>query len=68
MKKKAIYQSYNSHDCETFYKCPQCNEVFGDWTIYGQEENENGTKDYCPKCKTELIFSRYEREENKNGN
>jgi uncharacterized C2H2 Zn-finger protein len=54
MKPKAIWHSFNSHDCETYYRCPVCNKLFGDWLIFLQEPNENGTKDYCPHCKTEL--------------
>ena len=53
-KPRAIMQSYNSHDCETFYKCPSCGEVFGDWIVFHQEKNKNGTKNYCPFCKVEL--------------
>ena len=54
MKPKAIWYSFNSHDCETWYRCQVCNKLFGDWIIFHQEPNENGTKDYCPHCKTEL--------------
>ena len=45
---------YSSRDCETYYECI-CGCKFGDWTIFHQEKNENGTKDYCPNCKIELI-------------
>lgn len=51
---RAIYQSYNSHDCEAWYKCPVCNELFSSWSVYHQSKNENGTNEYCPKCKKEL--------------
>lgn len=54
MKPRAIDESYCNHDCEAWYRCPICNEVFGSWTIFHQEKNENGTKEYCPYCKTEL--------------
>ena len=40
----AIYQSYNSHDCEAFYKCPLCNRTFGSWS-YSEQKQE------CPWCK-----------------
>jgi DNA-directed RNA polymerase subunit RPC12/RpoP len=53
-KGNAVWQSYNSHDCETFYKCSLCNKVFGDWDVFHQIKNENGTKHYCPYCKKEL--------------
>lgn len=54
MKKKAIYNGYNKHDCETKYICPVCDESFGTWDIFRQKENENGTNKYCPYCKEEL--------------
>ena len=54
MKKRAIYQSFSSHDCEAWYKCPVCNKIFGSWTVYHQKKNENGTNKYCPHCKEEL--------------
>lgn len=53
-KPRAIMQSYNPHDCEAFYQCPSCREVFGSWSVFDQEKNENGTKHYCPFCKVEL--------------
>ena len=46
---------YSSRDCETYYECI-CGCKFGDWTIFHQKKNQNGTKDYCPKCKKELII------------
>lgn len=54
VKPKAIYTGSCSHDCESWYRCPECGKPFGDWTIFMQKENENGTKEYCPFCKTEL--------------
>lgn len=54
MKPRAIWQSFNSHDCEPYYRCPVCNKVFGGWLVFTQQPNENGTKEYCPHCKTEL--------------
>ncbi len=53
-KPRAISVGFCSHDCEAHYKCPVCDKNFGSWTIFGQKENENGTKHYCPHCKTEL--------------
>lgn len=53
-KPRAIYNGYNSHDCEAWYKCPVCDKAFSSWTIYHQKANENNTKNYCPKCKVEL--------------
>ena len=50
----AEYCGFSSHDCETWYRCPICKKTFGDWTIYHQKPNTNGTKDYCPHCETEL--------------
>lgn len=54
MKERAIWESFNSHDCETIYSCPHCKKKFSSWDIYHQEKNENGTKGYCPECKEEL--------------
>ena len=54
MKKRALYISFCSRDCEAFYECPCCNKKFGSWTVFHQEKNENGTKKYCPWCKEEL--------------
>ena len=45
---------YSSRDCESHYECI-CGYKFGSWTLFHQEKNENGTKDYCPNCKIELI-------------
>lgn len=53
-KLRAIFESFNSHDCEAYYRCPKCGNVFGSWSIYGQKENENGNNKYCPFCKEEL--------------
>ena len=47
---RAIYEGYNSHDCEAWYSCPICNEKFGSWSV---KKNDNGRK-CCPSCKTEL--------------
>lgn len=54
IKKRAIYLSFSYHDCEAWYKCPECGEAFGSWSVFTQEKNENGTKHYCPFCKMEL--------------
>lgn len=54
MKPRAIYIGFNVRDADPMYKCPICNEIFGGWNIWGQKKNENGTKQYCPWCKTEL--------------
>ena len=53
-KKRAIYNGFCNHDCEAWYKCPECGKPFGSWSIYHQPKNENGTKNYCPFCKIEL--------------
>ena len=50
----AVYKGFSQHDCESVYKCPVCEATFGYWAVFYQEKNENGTKVYCPKCKTEL--------------
>ena len=54
IKKRAIYESFSSHDCEAWYRCPECKKLFGSWSIFHQKENENGTNKYCPHCKVEL--------------
>ena len=54
MKKRAIYESFCSHDCEVWFRCPQCNKIFGSWVVFHQNDNENGTNEYCPHCKVEL--------------
>jgi hypothetical protein len=56
MKPRPIWNGFSPHDCETWYICPICKCVFGSWTIYHQEKNENGTNEYCPNCHTELNF------------
>jgi uncharacterized Zn-finger protein len=52
-RKRAIYQSYNPHDCEAFYKCPYCDKVFGSWSIFHQKSNREET--HCPYCDKPLI-------------
>lgn len=54
-KPRAIYLGYSSHDCEARYRCPCCNVPFGSWDIFHNKKNENGIKQYCPSCKTELL-------------
>lgn len=54
-KPRAIYVGFSSHDCESRYRCPCCNTPFGSWDIYNNSKNKNGTKQYCPSCKTELL-------------
>lgn len=44
---KAIYQSFNSHDCETYYRCPLCDKVFGSWS-YSYKDQE------CPICNKKI--------------
>lgn len=53
-KPLAIYLGFSSHDCESRYRCPRCNNIFGSWSVFNNKENENGTNLYCPSCKTEL--------------
>lgn len=54
IKPLARYEGFSQHDCEAWYSCPVCGYKFGSWSINAQEENDNGTDKYCPKCKTEL--------------
>lgn len=53
-KERAISMAYNSHDCESRYRCPECGTPFGSWDVFRNQKNENGTNKYCPHCKTEL--------------
>ena len=53
-RKKAIILGYCNRDCETHYECPVCNKKFGSWDIFHNSKNENGNKEYCPYCNTEL--------------
>ena len=48
---EAIYIGFNSHDCETRYKCPVCNGNFGSWSLPSGAKIAN-----CPCCGTELQF------------
>ena len=53
---KAVYKSFNSHDCEAYYKCPLCNKTFGSWSLpAGYDSKDKGTAS-CPCCGTELRF------------
>lgn len=54
-RRTAEYIGYSFHDTELWYRCPLCGHKFGSWTIFHQQKNENGTKNYCPSCKEELI-------------
>jgi hypothetical protein len=53
-KKRAIFKHFDGHDCETWYTCPYCGKTFGEWEVFRQKQNENGTKRYCPYCKKEF--------------
>ena len=52
------YATFNNdesaYEFMDLYKCPECGKAFGDWSVFHQEKNENGTKNYCPFCKVEL--------------
>ena len=52
--KTLIYESSNSHDCETIYSCPYCGEKISSWTLFHQErenkESDGTYKPYCPEC------------------
>lgn len=48
---EAIYEGFNSHDCETWYKCPVCDKKFGSWSLPSGAKIAN-----CPYCGTELQF------------
>lgn len=48
--KKAIYQGFNSHDCEAYWKCPTCGRVFGSWSV----DFVDGHLTKCPFCGEDL--------------
>ena len=54
MKQRAIYTGFSQHDSDAYYKCPVCNSTFSGWDVFHNQKNENGSKKYCPNCKTEL--------------
>ena len=54
LKPKVEVLGFSNHDCATHYRCPCCKKTFDDWTVYHNEKNDNGTKNYCPHCKCEL--------------
>lgn len=47
--KQLIYESYNSHDCETIYSCPHCGEKISSWSLIYQRQD--GKDSHCPHCK-----------------
>ena len=51
---RAIQIGYDVHDCDAVYRCLKCKQVFFGSYIYHHNPNENGTRKYCPHCKTEL--------------
>lgn len=53
-KKRAVFKHFDGHDCETWYTCPYCGKTFGSWEVFRQKQNENGTSEYCPRCKKEV--------------
>ena len=48
-----IYESYSSHDCETWYSCPYCKKKIGSWSLPSSGAVKKGEKIYCPHCKKE---------------
>ena len=52
--KKPEYVGYNSHDSETFYRCPYCHKTFGDWSLFHQKQD--GLEPHCPWCKGKLDY------------
>lgn len=52
--KKLVYVSFNSHDCETIYKCPYCNKLVSSWLLPSAYATENGEKAFCPYCNKEV--------------
>lgn len=61
--KQLIYESTNSHDCETIYSCPYCGEKISSWTLYHQEresrESDDTYRPHCPECGKFVIERKY---------
>ncbi len=53
-KMKPIYLAFEPLCCEVYYICDVCNKVFGDHDLIFQEPNINGSRCYCPHCKSEF--------------
>lgn len=56
MPKELINAGFSPHDCEAWYRCPYCNEKFGEYLLPPQRDKETI---YCPRCKEEVRRSRY---------
>ena len=51
---RAILLGIHKYDRERFYSCPKCHFLFSSFLVRHNKANDNGSKEYCPHCKTEL--------------
>lgn len=45
---------FNSHDCESWYRCPECGKEYGSWGFFHRKMLPN-TVFKCEDCGTQLI-------------
>jgi predicted SprT family Zn-dependent metalloprotease len=46
---------FNSHDCETRYRCPECGKEYGSWDFFNKHMLPK-TVFKCEDCGTQLIL------------
>jgi hypothetical protein len=49
-----IYTGFSPHDCESWYKCPKCEEQYGSWSFVNGGVTITDGKFKCRKCGTIL--------------
>lgn len=49
-----IYIGFSSHDCESWYKCPKCEEQYGSWSFVNGGVTVTDKKFKCKRCGTIL--------------
>lgn len=54
MKPRVISTGFHSEYFGKWFRCPVCIKTFESYSVSRNKKNENGTKEYCPYCKTEL--------------
>ena len=52
--KEMIYVGYDSHSCESWYKCPNCGKKFGSWEHHNKGR-KGGDTFFCEGCGTKLM-------------
>lgn len=53
MSEDLVCVGFNSHDCETIYKCPCCGEFYYSWNLCSRGI-EIGDAFECDYCKAQL--------------